>query len=332
MRAISPLLLVALLLVPSASLAAEAPGSVALREWEVPWEDTRPRDPFAAAGDSVWFVGQRGHYLGHLDPASGRFEKVDLAGEPGPHNLVVGEDGAVWFAGNLTGTIGRFDPASGAVEAVAMPDPAARDPHTLVFGPGGDALWFTVQGGNFVGRLEPATRKVKLVRVPVERARPYGIVVAPDGTPWVALFGTNALLSLDPATLEPTVHRLPRAEARPRRVGLTSDGRVWSVDYAGGRLVAYDPAAKAFEEWALPSGEDARPYGMAVDHRDRIWLVETGPQPNRFVGFDPAGESFFTATPIPSGGGSVRHMHFHAPSKTIWFGTDANTIGRATLE
>jgi virginiamycin B lyase len=59
--------------------------------------------------------------------------------------------------------------------------------------------------------------------------------------------------------------------------------------------------------------------------------VETGPSPNRLVGFDPGTESFFSITDIPSGGGSVRHMFYHEPDNTIWFGTDANTIGRASL-
>lgn len=34
------------------------------------------------------------------------------------------------------------------------------------------------------------------------------------------------------------------------------------------------------------------------------------------------------AAPGESGGGAVRHMVFHAPSREIWFGTDTNTIGR----
>ena len=43
-------------------------------------------------------------------------------------------------------------------------------------------------------------------------------------------------------------------------------------------------------------------------------------------------ESFFSITPIAkSGAGSVRHMVFHKPTRTIWFGTDANTIGRAMV-
>ena len=42
-----------------------------------------------------------------------------------------------------------------------------------------------------------------------------------------------------------------------------------------------------------PGGASSRPYAMAADSAGRIWLVETGPQPNRFVGFDPSTGSFF---------------------------------------
>ena len=41
----------------------------------------------------------------------------------------------------------------------------------------------------------------EVVRVPTENARPYGIRIAPDGTPWIVLFGTNRLASVDPKTL-----------------------------------------------------------------------------------------------------------------------------------
>jgi virginiamycin B lyase len=71
---------------------------------------------------------------------------------------------------------------------------------------------------------------------------------------------------------------------------------------------------------------------MATDDRDRLWLAETGPRPNRLVAFDPATQTWTDSAPIPSGAGSVRHMVFHAPTTTLWFGTDANTIGRARLD
>ena len=55
-------------------------------------------------------------------------------------------------------------------------------------------------------------------------------------------------------------------------------------------------------------------------------------QPNKLVGFDPKSSTWFSITPISkSGGGTVRHMTFHRPTRTLWFGTDANTIGRAVV-
>ncbi len=81
----------------------------------------------------------------------------------------------------------------------------------------------------------------------------------------------------------------------------------------------------------MPSGASSRPYAMAVDELDRIWFVETGVGPNRFVGFDPATEEFFAATEIESGGGAVRHMYYDPATRSIWFGTDTNYLGRAQL-
>jgi virginiamycin B lyase len=236
----------------------------------------------------------------------------------------------VWYAGNRNARIGRLDPATGKVKIFSMPDAAARDPHTLVFGKNGD-IWFTVQGGNFVGRLTPASGEIDLIPVPTKSARPYGIAVDSKGRPWVNLFGTNKVAVIDPSNLALKEIALPRADARSRRIAITRDDHVWYVDYIGGFLGTYDPATSKFEEWALPAGGDSRPYAMTVDDRDRLWVVETGPQPNRIVGFDSQRHTFFATTPIPSGGGVVRHMYFHAPTKELWFGTDAGTIGRARL-
>jgi len=305
---------------------------VSIEEWTVPYESSRPRDPDAVSADEVWFVGQRADYLARLDPATGEFVRRDLEDGVGPHNLIVGSDGIVWYAGNRKGYIGRYDPVSGDIAKIEMPDPAARDPHTLVFDEDESRIFFTVQGGNYVGRLTVASRAVDLIEVPTPRARPYGIRIAPDGTVWAVLFGTNKLAEIDPESLALTEHELPDEDARPRRLGILSNGHIYYGDYARGRLGRFDPASGEVSEWPMPSGEGARPYGLAVDSRDRVWYVATGPSPNPFVGFDPATESFFSVTHIPSGAGAVRHMDYHAATGTVWFGTDANTIGRAQVE
>lgn len=325
---------VAAVLVLGLALAAipAAAETVPIDEWPVPWEDTRPRDPYVAPDGDVWFVGQRGDYLARLDPETGEFTKHDLDPGTGPHNLIVDGQGRVWYAGNRAAHVGRLDPETGEIEKIAMPEPdsAGRDPHTLVFD-GEGHLWFTVQGGNAVGRLERASGDVELLHVPTPRARPYGIVTTPGGRPWLTLFGSDKLATVDPGTMELREVELPREDARPRRLALTSDGAVWYVDYARGYLGRYDPETGSFEEWPVPGGRESRPYGMASDAEDRLWFVETGLDPNRLVGFDPEGEEFFSVTEIPSGGGTVRHMVFHEPTGAIWFGTDTNTVGRAKV-
>ena len=316
---------------PDAAVGNEIPlPSPTIEEWQVPWKDTRPRDPYVGPDGDVWFVGQRGDYVAALDPDSGEFRRFDLDDGTGPHNLIVAGDGTIYYAGNRAAHIGRIDPGTGAVHEIPMPDAQARDPHTLVFDDAGH-IFFTVQGGNMVGRLELASEAVIPTRVPTDDARPYGVVVAPSGMVWATAFGTNRLLRIDPATVEVAEVLLPRDGARPRRLQATEDGRIWYVDYAGGVLGFLHPESGIIKEYPTPGGSDSRPYGMAVDHRNMLWFVESGLTPNRLVGFDPVTESFGDPVPVPSGGGTVRHMVYDGEADAIWFGTDTNTIARARL-
>ena len=316
----------------AAQQPAAAPGgpSWTIDEWNVPWPDTRPRDPFADRQGRVWFVGQVGDYVGMLDPATGQFRKFDLDPGTGPHNLIVDDHGIVWYSGNAASHIGRLDPATGRITKYPMPDPSIRDPHTMVFDRAGN-IWFTAQQGNVVGHLDVTSGAIRLVRVPGRDARPYGIRMDPQDRPWFCEFGANRIAMVDPRTFELHEYTLPRATARPRRMAITADGMVWYGDYVDGYLGRFDPATRRFEEFRLPNGPVSLPYALMNDDQGRIWVVETGVQPNNFVGFDPRTRTFLPSRPIPGGGGTTRHMSFDAAHGVMWFGTDNGTIGRANL-
>jgi virginiamycin B lyase len=174
---------------------------------------------------------------------------------------------------------------------------------------------------------------VQLVEVPTRGARPYGIALDSKGHPWICEFGTNKIATIDPATMRLREYELPNKDAHPRRIEVTPDDRVWYVDYTLGTIGRLDPATGTVKEWPAPSGKESKPYAMEMDDRGRLWFVETGPQPNVLVGFDPSTKTFFSSTPITeSGARTVRHMTFDKATKSIWFGTDANTIGRAKIE
>ena len=303
---------------------------VDIKEWQVPWDQTRPRDPYVDQQHRVWFVGQSGDYIAVLKSELGQFHQFKLDSGTGPHNLIVDKQGQVWYAGNRAAHIGKLDPVTGNITKYPMPDPKATDPHTLIFGKKRD-IWFTVQHGNFVGHLDMDTGQIQLMPLPTPHARPYGIVLDNTHSPWFVEFGTHKFGTIDPDTH--TVREIPlsRSEARPRRLGVSSSGVIWYVDYAGGYLGSYHPKTGHIQEWPVPGGSDARPYAMTIDEQDRVWFVETGSKANRLVGFDIQTGNVISLTDIPSGGGTVRHMVYHHPTRTIWFGTDTNTIGRASV-
>src|SRR5258705_3864321 len=315
---------VALAVVPA--VAQEA--SLEPREYTVPWEKTRPRDPIMDQAGRVWFVGQEGNYVAYLDSKSGQFKRYQIEDGTFPHNINLDERGGVWFTGNRNGKLYSIDPASGTLKTIVL-DAAVKDPHTMIWDKNGIA-WFSAQGSQRIGRFDRATGELRYWTPSQQRSNPYGVVLDSKGRPWIDLFATNRIATIDPKTLEYKEYVLPAERARPRRIAVTSDDAIWFGDYSRGFLGRLDPATGNVEEWPLPEGAGSLPYAMASDDRDRLWLAETGMQPNRLEAFDAQTRTWVASVPIPSNGASantIRHMTFHRATREIWFGTDAGTIG-----
>ena len=325
----------ALSLVLTTIASAQAPRTTGAqqsdaRTWQTPWDKTRPRDPFVDHQGRVWFVGQVGNYVANFDPKSGDFKRFTIEAGTNPHNLVVDARGMVWFTGNANGRIVKMDPASGKLTTFMMPDSGVNDPHTMTFDRKGDA-WFTAQNSGWVGRLTQGDGKIRLWRME-KGSRPYGIWLDSHDRPWFDLFGTNKIGTVDPATGAFKAFVLPSDRTRPRRIAITADDAVWYGDYTRGYLGRLDPKTGTTEEYALPSGPASLPYAMTLDDRGRIWLAETGVQPNRLVAFDPARKAFTETVSIPADGpNTIRHMVFDRAARQIWFGGDANMVGRLNV-
>jgi len=311
-----------IMLAAAIGLAAPSPATAQadLAEWPVE-RGGRTRDPYVAPDGKVWFVGQAGNYVANFDPESAAVRYYEIEEGTNPHTLIVDPQGFVWYAGNRNGRIGRLDPATG--EARIFMTGEARDPHTMVFD-GRGSIWFTSQGSNRVGRLNMTSGQVDLVTPWETPSNPYGIVMDDQGNPWVALLRTNMVVRIDPSTLELTHFEQATEESRARRLAWTSDGMIWYVDEPRGYLGRIDTATGEVREWQTPGGPGSRPYAITKDDQERLWLSETGPT-KQLVGFDPRTERFFSVNQVS---GSIRNMYFHAQTAAMWFGTDANNVGR----
>ena len=310
----------ALLVAWQAPVAAQQGAKVDIKEWDVQWGG-RTRDPAVAPDGKVWFVGQQGNYIAWFDPKTEQFKRFEIEDGTNPHSINVDPDGIVWYTGNRNGRIGRLDPNGGGLRTIMTGE--ATDPHTHVFDGKGN-IWFTSQGANRVGRLNMKTEKVDLITPNETPSNPYGIVIDPKGNPTVMLLRTNTVAKIDPKTLAVTKLKQANEASRGRRLDVTPDGMIWYVDEARGYFGRINPDNGETKEWAVPGGPNAGPYALTKDDQGRLWFSEIRGKP-QLVGFDPKTEKYFAILPVS---GAIRHMHFHAPTKAMWFGTDANKIGR----
>ena len=73
-------------------------------------------------------------------------------------------------------------------------------------------IWFCGQRNGTLGRLDPRDGSYKLVDLG-KGAAPHGVIIGPDGAPWVTEGGKNAIARVDPGDHKVTLFRLPEKEA-----------------------------------------------------------------------------------------------------------------------
>ena len=106
-------------------------------------------------------------------------------------------------------------PATTATEAAPAglrvqeyPVPAGSRTHDVAPAADGRSVWYTAQGSGQLGLLDPATGKSRLIPLGGGSA-PHGVIVGPDGAPWITDGGLNAIVRVDPRTEKVDRYPLP---------------------------------------------------------------------------------------------------------------------------
>ena len=129
-----------------------------------------------------------------------------------------------------------------------------------------------------------------------------------------------------PNTLDVTPFKQATPDSRSRRIEVTQRWHVWYVDEPRGYLGRINPTDRR-GQGIRDAGRCRirKPYALTKDDKGRLWFSETGPD-KQLVAFDPKTEKFFSVNDVS---GTIRHMHVpRARPKAMWFGTDANQVGR----
>jgi len=164
------------------------------------------------AGRIALVYGQMANVLGRVDPKTGNVKEYPLkTAHSGPHGLVEDSDGNIWYTGNTGALIGKLDPKTGAVTEYPMPDPNAKDPHTLIF----DKAAFsglpsrtpTASGGSTRSRARSSCS-----RRPRPKSRPYGMALDSKGNLFVVQFA--------PTRWRGSIRRRWKSASTPSRIRL----------------------------------------------------------------------------------------------------------------
>ena len=147
--------------------------------------------------------------------------------------------------------------------------PLGSRPHDVAPMPNGTLVWYTAQGSGELGRLDPTTGKTHHISLGKDSA-PHGVIIGPDGAPWVTDGGLNAIVRVDPLTEEVKVYPLPANSGYGNLNTATFDhnGTLWFTGQSGiyGRL---DPQVGKIEVFQAPRGFG--PYGISTTTNGTVY-------------------------------------------------------------
>ncbi len=149
--------------------------------------------------------------------------------------------------------------------------PAGSRPHDVAPVPNGTIVWYTAQGSGELGKLDPVTGSTH--HIPLgEGSAPHGVIIGPDGAPWITDGGLNAVVRVDPLTEEVSTNPLPEDTGYANLNTATFDnkGDLWFTGQSGvyGRL---DTEAGQVEVFQAPRG--AGPYGISTTPNGTVYYT-----------------------------------------------------------
>lgn len=140
-------------------------------------------------------------------------------------------------------------------------------PHDPAVGMDG-SLWYTAQKGKHGWAARNRDRTDPRVPLPTRDSGPHGLAADRDGNIWYTANYAGRIGRLDVKTGVVTEFRLNDPRARdPHSLAFDPAGRLWFTVQGGNMIGKLDPASGKVEVREVPTGDAARAFVRARNHR-----------------------------------------------------------------
>jgi virginiamycin B lyase len=168
--------------------------------------------------------------------------------------------------------LGASTAARADVQIQTYAVPSGSGAHDIAPSPEANGpVWYTAQRKGALGKLDPVSGRVEEIPLGADSA-PHGVIIGPDGAPWVTDGGRNAIVRVDPKTHAIRAFSLPdaRGYVNLNTASVDRGGRIWFTGQNGvyGRV---DPASGDVQVWDAPRGRGA--YGITTTPDGQVFYA-----------------------------------------------------------
>jgi streptogramin lyase len=241
---------------------------VIITEYDLPRPETLPHDAVADSAGMIWYADFGSHYLGMLDPKTGKVVEHPLPitkpGAPvGSLDLVFDKQGDIWMGTMFQGSLAKFDRKTQKFQTwgspkflerdearIAMVMPSNHDVDGVVWIGGDSEYRVNVKTGEWQAiDYDAGQPKDSLVR----GLSAYGVASDSKNNFYGLNLNGTYIIKMDAKTGKITPYATPTPDAGPRRGHMDSEDRLWFAEFRGNKIAMFDTRTEKFQEWPVPT-------------------------------------------------------------------------------
>ena len=259
---------------------------VIITEYDLPRSETLPHDAAADSTGMIWYSDFGSHYLGMLDPKTGKVVEYPIPitkpGAPlGSLDLVFDKQNDIWLGTMYQGSLAKFDRKSKKFQTWGSPNFETRDEAriAMVMPINNDVDGMVWIGGDDEYRVNTKTGEWQAIEYDKEQSEDSPVVrglsaygVASDSKN--NFYGLNLngtyIIKKEAKTGKIIPYPTPTPNSGPRRGHMDSQDRLWFAEFRGNKIAMFDTNTGKFREWSVPTPW-TNVYDAILDNMEYAW-------------------------------------------------------------